>query len=220
MSQHAPQAPFAAGGSPPAPAPDDQRAALGNKNVALQVVRRAYGELTKEYPPPNLCLPLNIEISIAELMTFFPNSAQIPGISSRLMRNGFQVQTVAKMQLNPVNESNKKNEDTVEGRLKWQYVHADQCEWADKVEGGRNSWKNIAKEMGPQHDLTANHLKLRHEYEGREFSHPWGHWKLQHIYEAIDDAKWPQGNDRLTITQCLEFAKSNPQLDLDTSHWD
>lgn len=45
-----------------------------------------------------------------------------------------------------------------------------------------------------------------------------GHMPLSLIYGNI--VNWPVGNDRLLMTQCLEFVRNNEHLNLDTSHWD
>lgn len=38
------------------------------------------------------------------------------------------------------------------------------------------------------------------------------------MYDKV--VQWPTGNDRMIMTQCLEFARDNPERELDTSHWD
>lgn len=192
-----------------------------SKIVTMRAANNSnYNDLMKDRPPPNVCLPLNTDIIVAELMTFLTNSVQIPLFATRFMRNGFKVQTLAKMQLHAIGDQNEKHAAKVEGKLKWQYKHAGECEWRHLKEVDRTSWSGIAKKQGSHHDLTANHLKLRHEYPGWELSQRWGHCKMRDIYDPVEDGMWPQGADRMIVTQCLEFAKNNPQLDLDTSHWE
>ncbi|KAK4505951.1 hypothetical protein PRZ48_003916 [Zasmidium cellare] len=221
MSQHAPQAYAANRNILPPPAPDDQHATPNGSFSEYAASTDSYGQHTLGRPPPNVCLPLDVELGIVELMTFFPNSAQIPQLGIRLMRNGFSYQTLAKMELDPVNELTDKNAKTAEGKIKWQFKDAGECEWPHK-KAKRTMWQQIAKGEGPHHDLTANHYQLRHEYANKKKGQAgwWGHWKLRDIYGAVDPSKWPKEDDRMVLTQCLEFARDNPQLDLDTSHWD
>lgn len=44
------------------------------------------------------------------------------------------------------------------------------------------------------------------------------HIALSDVYSTVPRPSWPAGPDRLLLTQCLEFAAANPNLDLDTSH--
>lgn len=219
MLTQAPQAGFVVSGPPPPPAAEDDFAKPSNIVSMRAANSSKYNVLMKDRPLPNVCLPLNTDISVAELMTFFPNSVQIPLLATRFMRNGFKVQTLAKMQLSAIDDQDEKHAAKVEDKLKWQYKHAGECEWSHLKEVDRTSWSGIAKKEGACHDVTANHLKLRHEYPGWEQSQSWGHCKLSQVYEAVEDDKWPRGPDRMVLTQCLEFAKSNEHLDLDTSHW-
>ncbi|KAF2160876.1 hypothetical protein M409DRAFT_59659 [Zasmidium cellare ATCC 36951] len=216
--KHAPQAAALTRAVPPPSASDDQFA-LPQGLYSRRASTSAYGQHTLERPPPNVCLPLDVELGLVELMTFFPNSVQIPLLAIRLVRNGFSYQTLAKMQLDPVNELTDKSARTVEDKIKWQFKDGGGCEWPDK-KAERTMWQRVAQSEGPHHNLTANHFKLRHEYSDKKPGRAWGHWKLADIYSAVDESKWPQGDDRMVLTQCLEFARDNPQLDLDTSHWD
>lgn len=218
--QHAPQASFTHGPVPPPPAPESQAAVPGTRvHFRPKITKTTYGDLTKDRPLANVCLPLDVEISVAELMIFFPNSMQIPLMAKRLMRNGFPGQTLAKVQLDAVNKLTDKNVTTTDDRLKRQFKAGGECEYADKKQANRTMWDQIAKADGPHLDLTANQFKLRCEYAYRDELHHWGHCKLSDVYGPVDASKWPQGNDRLVLTQCLDFAQANPHLDLDTSHW-
>lgn len=70
-----------------------------------------------------------------------------------------------------------------------------------------------------QNDLTANAWNFRHSYDpaGNALEHL-GDVPLSALYAHVHT--WPTGNDRLLMTQCLEFARQNPGRQLDTSHWD
>ena len=69
-------------------------------------------------------------------------------------------------------------------------------------------------------DLTANNWRFKSDYLGSKRQETFGHKALWDIYRHIPHANWPQGEDRMILTQCLEFAYNHQYLDLDTSHYD
>lgn len=84
----------------------------------------------------------------------------------------------------------------------------------DKV---RHNSQEFRERHGPQDDLTAGAWQFKAEYEPGVPVQT-GHMPLSAVYGDV--VNWPVGNDRLLMTQCLEFARNNEHLDLDTSHWD
>jgi len=73
--------------------------------------------------------------------------------------------------------------------------------------------------MGSQMDHTADNWELRCHHNPELQLQRFDHYKLVDIYGPAPYANWPSGSDCLLLTQCLQFARSRPYLDLDTSHF-
>lgn len=93
------------------------------------------------------------------------------------------------------------------------------------MEGGRtytNPWnvREFRRQFKFDDDLTAKGWELRKDpSRTRDQNIVFGHIRLADIYGHVPRENWPTDDDRLTLTQCLEFAADNSDLDLDTSHF-
>lgn len=152
--------------------------------------------------------PMNVDISLRELLTFLPNSTQIPEVADRFMRNGVLIKQAAKMMLHPVGEMNKKNVLTIENRLKKQYSTAGKLIYKGWMTG--DVWeKKHAMAAGVQPDLSANGWRFRswHAGKGGNFVD----YKLVDIANAVPQEAWPKGDDALFVTKCLDYAVDHPE---------
>jgi hypothetical protein len=94
------------------------------------------------------------------------------------------------------------------------------CKLIDGIPAGkqyRHNSPDFRERHGPQDDLTATAWQFKAEYEPGTPVQT-GHMPLVSLYRDV--VNWPVGNDRLLMTQCLEFSRNNEHLRLDTSHWD
>ena len=189
----------------------------GRSPISVRIGRgkNGYGDLVRNRPPANVFVPDGFDIGMLEIMTFFPNWLQNPDVIVRAVRNGWVRKDMAKAQLNAIGQLDKKNLLTMENRIQKQI--SDGCKTWAAVEGEYKS-KSFREEHGREEDLTAVDWQLRMEYEDERRGQDWGYCRLSTIYGVVPRADWPQGQDRLLLTQCFEFAADNNHIDLDTSH--
>jgi len=169
-------------------------------------------------PSQGLVWPANIEISLVEICAFCPNWFMIPELVARAIRNGWTREALSKAELHAVGSLDWDSWQTATGRIQ-KHISAG-CKLIDGVSSedrSRHNSKDFRVRHGPQNDLTAGAWRFKAQYEPGKPVQP-GHMPLSHVYEGV--VNWPVGNDRLLMTQCLEFAKANEHLNLDTSHWD
>jgi len=158
-----------------------------------------------------------------EIMTFLPDSMQIPEVAMRSYRNGYERKDLAKLHLDPMGLLTKANVKKSGERIQKQ---RSQCglllTGRSMTLGNDERWngEDFAIHYGVQDDLTANTWALRCHYDVRIRQMQFGHVPLSTIYSRVPAHKWPTGPDRLKLTQCLEFAAQNPLLGLDASHFD
>ncbi|KAK6384195.1 hypothetical protein LTR65_009767 [Meristemomyces frigidus] len=220
-SRFAPQAqpPFTL--HPPPPAPP---LVAGNQGKTTRANNGGlYGQHVRNNPPVNVQPPLNMDISILEIMTFFPDWLQIPAFAMRAVRNGYTARDLAKMNLHSMGQLTKKSLETGRTRVTKQFTHGGLIYVGLKpTKSGETPWSGDAfrRVHGSQNELTANEWELRWHLSIHARRMEFGHIKLSVIHGRVPPNKWPTGQDRLLLTQCLEFARQNPQLDLDTSHFD
>ncbi|KAI6829327.1 hypothetical protein KC332_g7371 [Hortaea werneckii] len=181
-----------------------------------------YGNLCINEPPVNVQPPLNIDLTVFEIMTFNPMWLHIPKFTERTVRNGYKRRDLTKMHLLSQNLLTKDNMKRDESKIQ-KTISFNGLMLTGRATTGSNSDKwdsaKFARDNGPQDDLTANSWQLRCEYDnGTKKAMHFGHWPLAQIYNRVNPQNWPTGEDRGLYTQCLEFAAQHPHLQLDTSH--
>lgn len=142
----------------------------------------------------------------------------IPELVARAVQNGWTREALSKAQLHAMGSLDQDEWLKAIGRIQ-KHISAG-CKLIDGVpseDRSRHSSQDFRRRHGPQNDLTAGAWRFKAEYEPGKPVQP-GHMLLSDVYEGV--VNWPVGNDRLLMTQCLEFARANEHLDLDTSHWD
>ncbi|KAK4554094.1 hypothetical protein LTR86_008935 [Recurvomyces mirabilis] len=176
----------------------------------------SYGEILRGRPHSAARPPLNIDISIVEICTFFPSWFINPLVILRAMRNGFTRNTLADLQIGVVGRTSAGDRKKTEDRLQQQISRGRKLE-----QGSEARWDTASyiQRVGLQNDLTANAWKQREEYGPKENAVDWDDVDLVGVAAAVPQANWPAGDDRLLLTRCLEFASANPDLKLSTKHW-
>lgn len=177
----------------------------------------SYLKPIKGRPRRNVQWPENIEISLVEIATFCPNWFQTPEVVGRAIRNGWSREDIAKAQLLAEDPTSRHKLARRSGRVQKQASHAHRLLTGEPDLPRSNA--NVLRALyGMQNDLTANAWFFKHSYDA-EFNAPehLGDVPLSALYAHVHT--WPTGNDRLLMTQCLEFARQNPGRQLDTSHW-
>ena len=162
--------------------------------------------------------PENIEISLVEIATFCPNWFQNPEVVSRAIRNGWSREDIAKVQLLAEDPITRDKFKTRYERVQQQISTG--CKMLDGQPTARRfNAAAFRARHGMQNDFTANAWSFRHSYDpaGHTLEHL-GDMPLSSFFAHVQT--WPTGNDRLLMTQCLEFASQNLARQLDSSHWD
>lgn len=162
--------------------------------------------------------PENIDISLVEICTFCPQWLQNPEVVGRAIRNGWPREALAKAQLLVEDPATRDTLDRRSSRLQKQISTG--CKLLDgEPDATRFNSDDFRARHGMQFDLTANAWRFKHSYDPERNAYEWlGDMPLSAFYTNVFN--WPTGNDRLLMTQCLEFARANPGRQLDTSHWD
>jgi hypothetical protein len=169
-------------------------------------------------PQQGLIWPSNIDIGLVEICTFCPNWFMLPETVARAIRNGWTREALGKAQLHALGALNFDAWQKAINRIQ-KHISAG-CKMVDGIpteEHHRHNSPDFRRRYGPQDDLTASAWRFKAEYEPGVPVQT-GHVPLSMIYREV--VNWPVGNDRLLMTQCLEFANNNKHLRLDTSHWD
>lgn len=180
----------------------------------------SYGDLLKGFAPPEVQPPLNIEIGIIEICTFFPHWLQLPEVIMRALRNGWRRSTLAKAQLHAIDNLTKAHLKTASERVQQQICIGGKLFCGMRLDE-RWSTETAIQRYGQQNDLTANNWKLRPLHtNGPGHKTTFVHVKLSDIRAPVPRERYPTGEDRLLLTQCLEFDAANPGLNLDTSQID
>lgn len=216
MHPAAPQAPQAAPNPMahglPAPAPPPAVIAQPPPGAGPTYLRLSH----ERRPPRNVQWPMNTPISLIEICTFCPDWFQNPEAIARVIRNEWTREDLAKAQLLAENPLTRQTWRGRSERIQQQISTGGKM--IDNAgQGVRFSAENFRARHGPQNDLTANAWQFRHAHNADWAPENSGHMRLSELYAAV--VVWPGGNDRLQMTRCLEFARANPQLNLDTSHW-
>ena len=127
------------------------------------------------------------------------------------------VEDIAKAQLLAEDPTSRHKLARRSGRVQKQASHAHRL-LTGELDLPRSNANALRARYGMQNDLTANAWDFKHSYDA-EFNalEHLGDVPLSALYANVHN--WPTGNDRLLMTQCLEFARQNPERQLDTSHW-
>jgi hypothetical protein len=167
-------------------------------------------------PSQGLIWPANVEIGIVEICTFCPNWLNLPVPVARAIRNGWTREALAKAQLHALGALGWDEWMRAIARIQKQISSG--CKMMDGVSNDkyRHNSQDFRQRHGLQNDLTASAWQFKAEYEP-SVPVQTGHMPLSSLYGGV--VNWPVGGDRLLMTQCLEFARSNEHLGLDTSHW-
>jgi hypothetical protein len=169
-------------------------------------------------PSQGLIWPANADIGLVEICTFCPNWFMLPEPAARAVRNGFTREALGKAQSHAIGALGWDEWQRAINRIQKQVSACckliDGFSSEDRVRHNSQAFRN---RHGLQDDLTASAWQFKAEYEPGTPVQT-GHVPLSHICAVV--VNWPTGNDRLIMTQCLEFAKNNEHLNLDTSHWD
>jgi hypothetical protein len=169
-------------------------------------------------PPRRTQWPTGIEISIVEICTFCPDWLQNPEVIARGIRNGWSREALAKVQVRAEGLNTYKQFETRHGRIQKQISKGGKL-IDGQPESDRFNSQSFRDRHGPQDDLTADNWLFSHSYDDNRSPEWLGDMPLSALYYN-NVVTWPTGNDRLLMTQCLEFARDNPGRQLDTSHWD
>lgn len=208
---------FAAGMPPPA---NKRIRASGSVATRARNPNSAYGNQMSGRPPHNTQPPRSIDITIPEILKFCPPWTQLPAVIARTRINGWPRKYIAKVILEATNtaitaQSLKRCEDRIQKDMKSGFAAL------FNVQGRLNTEKVLKdNNIDQDNDLTAANWRLRSYYRQGARQAAFGHVSLRDIWGVVPLAKWPVGADRKIFTMCLEFAASNPTLDLDTSHFD
>ena len=178
--------------------------------------RNNYGRLVCNRPPVNTSVPGDIKIGMMEICTFFPNWLMIPNVAVRAIRNGWGRKSLAKAQLNAIDQLTKSNLLTCENRIQKQISDGGKLYLRQDRKALWDSEK--LRELGVDNNLTAVHWRFRREYDQSIRGPNWGHIELKDIYSHVPHERWPRGPDRLLLTQCFEYAREHPNANFDTSH--
>jgi hypothetical protein len=165
-----------------------------------------------------LIWPANVDISLVEICTFCPNWFMLPEPAARAVRNGWTREALGKAQLHAVGALGWDEWQRAINRIQKQVSAC--CKLIDGFSSEdrvRHNSQAFRIRHGPQNDLTASAWQFKVEYEPGTPVQT-GHVPLSYLCGVV--VNWPVGNDRLLMTQCLEFARNNEHLNLDTSHWD
>lgn len=175
----------------------------------------SYGADICDYPPADATPPFDVDIGLLEIFTFFPNWMQIPEVALRAQMSGWKRRHIVIAEALADDTLHNINVEKSEARIQKQISLGGMSRFSVP------KWnKNIPEERQYVDNkvLSANgwHFKGFHT---RGKPDRFEHVSLRSVYGRIPAANWPTGLDRLTITRCLEFARANALLDLDTSHW-
>lgn len=182
---------------------------------------RKYGAYETKDPHSNAIPPLDIQITLMEILTFFPAWFTIPDVAMRAKANYWGRKHLAKADVDVRNQplnaaSMKKSEDRFQKDTshggKMYFGIPDDERWSQE-------W---VKKIQPYEDMTANMWELRGSYTKNQRT-DWGHIRLLPVAQRVPTDKWPEGMDRSLLTKCLEFVlddfKKNGDRGFDTSHW-
>lgn len=166
-------------------------------------------KVLKQDIPANVQLPYDLVVTFYEVMAFLPSMLQLPEAMLRMINNGADPPLMARVQLWARDELNQDTFLPVYNRLKKQGGDA-----ISRSKGTTSGSLHLL-EKKPQNDLTPRFWRTRNSYDVNG-KNDFGHVLLRDLYRDVHDDRWPQGNNRGRLTQCLEFDRQNPELNLYT----
>ncbi|TKA76341.1 hypothetical protein B0A55_03741 [Friedmanniomyces simplex] len=204
--------------SPPPPAQNLIAASTTLTNNGAQLV----GKVPHEAQPP----PMGEDVSMEEVMKFAPNWLRCPEVAVRAIRNGQDSSDLVAMFFAPNGPPTVGDEKTAAARVRQQLSQGARLAVRPGVNMSfdkqhRFDTQKAIRDLGPQPDLTANMWELRAAYDvNSSRTTNFAHVKLAAFYASMPINDFPTGGAEKVLTKCLRFAWNNPQLDLDTSHFD
>ncbi|TKA64120.1 hypothetical protein B0A55_09942 [Friedmanniomyces simplex] len=204
--------------SPPPPAQNLIAASTTLTNNGAQLV----GKVPHEAQPP----PMGEDVSMEEVMRFAPNWLRCPEVAVRAIRNGQDSSDLVAMFFAPNGPPTVGDEKTAAARIRQQLSQGARLAVRPGVNMSfdkqhRFDTQKAIRYLGPQPDLTANMWELRAAYDvNSSRTTNFAHVKLAAFYASVHINDFPTGGAEKVLTKCLRFAWNNPQLDLDTSHFD
>ena len=207
--------------APPATVPAVQQLAEKVSTAThVTAIPLIYLSLKHGRPPQALIWPANVEIGLVEICTFCPAWFKIPEAAARAIRNEWTAATLGKAQLHALGTLDDKAWKRAISKIQKEItVGCRTIDGTPPAEARKQPRSSLDFRVNhdPQSDLTTNAWQFLADYgQGKRVKK--GHLPLSLIYQDV--LNWPVGNDRLLMTQCLEFARNNELLGLDSSHWD
>ena len=183
--------------------------ASGRKRAA-----NAYGYASdlKNRPRASARAPRGIPISLIEICTFFPSWFQHPQALVRALKAGWGRQPLAGAQLHATNDLDSDRLFHMESRIQKQVGTAGRTVLGL---GPKDKFSiDLLSGMPLDDDLTADNWQLRSSVK-RETD-----VALIDVADPVfNGGNWPQGEDRLVITRCLEWAIAHPDQNYTTADW-
>ncbi|KAK0323717.1 hypothetical protein LTR82_005464 [Friedmanniomyces endolithicus] len=170
--------------------------------------------------------PLGRMMTMPEIMLFAPNWLRCPEVALRAIRNGHETADLIDMFFAPNGPPNAVEKRIAASRIRKQLSDGARLlvrPGPGMTFGGQMTCdtQKVRQDLGPQLDLTANAWELRAAYiSGTRLTEEFVHVKLSAFYGTLHINTFPIGRAEGVLTKCLRFARSNPNLDLDSSHFD
>ncbi|KAK1065816.1 hypothetical protein LTR74_007697 [Friedmanniomyces endolithicus] len=204
------------------PPPAQNLATISNKltNNGAQLV----GKVPHEAQPPLMGRVMTMN----EIMLFAPNWLRCPEVALCAIRNGYETSDLVQMFFAPNGPPTTAEKNIAAARIR---KHMSDGARLLVLPGVNMTFgphltfdaRTAKQDLGPQPDLTANEWELRAAYvPGCTRTTDFTHVTLAAFYGngTLPIAAFPTGTAEGVLTKCLRFARSNPQLRLDTSHFD
>lgn len=176
-----------------------------------------YGTDLKGRPPVSLRMPAGIPISMLEICSYHPSAFLRPQPIGRAVKNEWKAGDIAKAQLYATNSLTKKQTEKVRARLRHQIGKGAKMVFGVADEEESDAGKFLPN-AAPFNDLTADGWLYRQSYDAKQSAVTEVDMLLLDIARPIQN--WPQGDDRLQMTMCLQYALANPHIPFTTAHWD
>ncbi|KAK0803989.1 hypothetical protein LTR75_007780 [Friedmanniomyces endolithicus] len=171
-------------------------------------------------PPPGSVM------TMPEIMIFAPNWLRCPELALRAIRNGHETADLVDMFFAPNGPPNAVEKRMAASRIRKQLSDGARLlvrPGPGLTFGGQTTCdtQKAKQDLGPQLDLTADAWELRAAHiTGTRLKTDFVHVKLSAFYGTLHINAFPTGSAEGVLTKCLRFARNNPNLDLDTSHFD
>ncbi|KAK0912894.1 hypothetical protein LTR57_014640 [Friedmanniomyces endolithicus] len=170
--------------------------------------------------------PLGRVMTMPEIMLFAPNWLRCPEVVLRAIRNGHETADLIDMFFAPNGPPNAVEKRMAASRIRKQLSDGARLlvrPGPGMTFGGQMTCdtQKVRQDLGPQLDLTADAWELRAAHiAGTRLTADFVHVKLSAFYGTLHINAFPTGSAEGILTKCLRFARNNPNLDLDSSHFD